>query len=198
MRKNNKQLQNYLGKLKHAAQLANANYQIWWIYKHDREKYIDVMDQYEGFFACSIHAHFLAMLTALCRLYEDRGDTVNLKNFIELIEADGVLSADKVRLLKSPLSLMSGEIKKIKTIKNNVFSHSNPVCEYEQLIKDQHIKYNDFRDLVGNAFDILNEVSLAISKQDVRPYAFAEHATRELLDALPNYKEEQGLKKRSV
>jgi hypothetical protein len=59
---------------------AELNYEIWWVYRgHDtRPKFIDTMSRYPVFFRMSIHAHFLATIVALSRLYETRKDSYNI------------------------------------------------------------------------------------------------------------------------
>jgi hypothetical protein len=57
-----------LEELAQAAYVADSNHNIWRIYKAECEKYDAVRNRYLGFFKASHHAHFVAMLMALCRL----------------------------------------------------------------------------------------------------------------------------------
>jgi len=61
--------------LQDAAIAAGLNYEIWWALKSTRPKYIDVFNRYLGYFSVAIHAHFVALLVALYRIYETRNDT---------------------------------------------------------------------------------------------------------------------------
>ncbi len=75
-------IDSYIKSLRDSIIAAEHNHDIWWIYKNKdtRPKYLDVMNSYLSFFQTSIHAHFVAMVIVLYRLYETRRDTISLPN----------------------------------------------------------------------------------------------------------------------
>ncbi len=77
----------YIGELRHTVSVAVLNYDIWWVYKSDRTRpqYVDTMNRYRIFFTTSLHAHFVALIVALYRLYEKRRDTHNIPGLILVI-----------------------------------------------------------------------------------------------------------------
>ncbi len=72
-------LEDHLEVLFQTVMAARANYTIWWIYKHERPKYIDVLNTYIEFFRVGIHANFVAMLMALYKLGDPRETLPALK-----------------------------------------------------------------------------------------------------------------------
>ena len=61
--------------LQNTIKTANLNYEIWWIYKNKetRELYLDAVKTYPLFFQISFHAHFVAMIVSIYRLYKNNG-----------------------------------------------------------------------------------------------------------------------------
>ena len=90
---NDNEIKNHIKNLQDTIITAYHNYEIWWIYKSKdtRPIYLDVMNKYLAFFSTSIHAHFVAMIVALYRLYETRKDTINIPGLIKLIKEGGYL-----------------------------------------------------------------------------------------------------------
>src|SRR6187455_2633293 len=81
------EVERYVEELRNAVTVAWLNYEIWWIYKSSdtRSEFVDTMNKYNLFFHASIHAHFVALLVALYRLYETRDDTYNIPTFLKLL-----------------------------------------------------------------------------------------------------------------
>ena len=46
------------------------HWEIWWLYKHERPRYVEVMNDYLGFFTSSLSAHFIAMLMNISPCYQ--------------------------------------------------------------------------------------------------------------------------------
>ena len=74
---------------------AVMNYEIWWTYqsKDYKNRYFDIMERYDQFFTASIHAHFVALLVSLYRLYEKRNDSVNFYLLIERLEQGSFMTS---------------------------------------------------------------------------------------------------------
>jgi hypothetical protein len=70
----------FIRELQNTVMVAESNFEIWWVYKdvETRRKYIQSMNRYSEFFRASIHAHFVANVIALYRLYESRHDSINI------------------------------------------------------------------------------------------------------------------------
>jgi hypothetical protein len=69
-------------KVHHALLAARDHYNIWYIYKHDRPKYVDVMDRYLGFFSTSISAQFTAKLLTLSKVLDKKYEKKNKYLFV--------------------------------------------------------------------------------------------------------------------
>src|SRR5712692_2198242 len=83
-------INNYISELRHTVTVAALNYDIWRVYTNpdDRSQYLDTMNRYRLFFTTSIHAHFVAMLVALYRLYETRTDTYNVPSLLRVVREE--------------------------------------------------------------------------------------------------------------
>jgi len=81
------EIDRYIEELRDTVRVAWLNYEIWWVYKSTdtRPEYVDTMNRYPLFFQTSIHAHFVALLVALYRLYETRDDTYNIPTLLKLL-----------------------------------------------------------------------------------------------------------------
>jgi len=78
-------LETYIEEVRHTAEVASLNYEIWWIYKekNSRSKFINVLNRYPMYFQTSIHAHFVALVIALYRPFETRKDSLNLSMLLK-------------------------------------------------------------------------------------------------------------------
>ena len=81
------QIEQYVKEVQHTCLVAGLNYEIWWTYKEkkSRKRFVDILNKYPLFFQTSLHAHFVAMIVALYRLFETRQDTVNFSGLIKLL-----------------------------------------------------------------------------------------------------------------
>jgi len=182
----------YIEELQHTAIVAVFNYEIWWTYKDNesRAKYIDVMDPYTLFFQTSIHAHFVALVIALYRLYETRGDTFNVPGLLAFLERCNDFPGDTLAELKQ----LSDEAKKlwikVCILRNEVFGHRSKKYSVADAFKRAKVKPKELTKLIEKTEDILNKARYPL---DGGSYAFnlrsaaAEHITR-LLDDLKELK----------
>ena len=152
----------YIDELQHTVILAELNYDVWWVYegKETREQFLGAMNDYVSFFTISIHAHFVAMLTALYRLYETRQDTKNIPQLLRLIEAEG--SVDKT-VLKELEERCSSEAKslwlKVSDLRNKAFSHRSKSLSVEEVFQKAAIKPNDLVRLIEVSKELLNKIT---------------------------------------
>jgi hypothetical protein len=84
----------YVAELHHTVTVAALNYEVWWMYSSEdtRPEFVDAMNRYTIFFQTSIHAHFVALLVALYRLYETREDTYNIPSLLQLLRRGSVMT----------------------------------------------------------------------------------------------------------
>jgi len=180
------QFQKYLRELSHTALVASENYEIWWIYKNkeDRPKYIDVMSEYWGFFRASIPAHFIAMLMALSKIYENRNDTMNIYRFLYLIGNGKLIDDTVIKEVNESLEAKKSLIKKICILRSNYFAHISEKLNYDEVLKKANIKYKHFKELIELAQGLLSKISYAYNKGDVLTTGFAKEDTYRLMNTL--------------
>jgi hypothetical protein len=117
----------YISELRHTIKVASWNYEIWWIYSYQesRNKYIKVLNNYTLFFQTSIHAHFVALVVALYRLFETRTDTVNFTQLMKIIKRKQLIEADGIEQIEKDIENLKPIWVKISIIRNEVFAHRN-------------------------------------------------------------------------
>ncbi|RZL97116.1 MAG: hypothetical protein EOO88_63040, partial [Pedobacter sp.] len=103
-------IQKNVDALRQTATEASLNYEIWRVYRDILDQaeiysevgkdYVDRMNAYPLFFQPSIHAHFVATLVALYRLYETRSDTYNIPSFLKLLQHEGIVPEAKLEELR--------------------------------------------------------------------------------------------------
>ena len=96
-------LERYIKELQHTVTTAGFNYDIWWVYKgvDTRPKYVKTMNRYGLFFQTSLHAHFIALLVELYRLYETRKDTFNVPSLLKLLKDQKALPPETLKSLNA-------------------------------------------------------------------------------------------------
>jgi len=115
----------YIEELQHTAVVAALNYEIWWTYKEkeSRAKYVNTMNLYTLFFQTSIHAHFVALLIALYRLYETRDDTLNVPGLLALLEKCDDFPCHALAELKQHCDEAKKLWIKVCILRNKAFGH---------------------------------------------------------------------------
>ena len=100
-----KTIQQDIMELRNTLVVASLNYEIWWFYKEkdNRKKFIDTLRIYKPFFEISLHAHFVAMIIAIYKLFETRSDTVNMHQLIGLLKEEGVIPQRKIQKIESKI-----------------------------------------------------------------------------------------------
>ncbi len=181
-----KRIEEELGGLIHATHVASVNYEIWWVYKSKeyRPKYIGVMNRYSEFFTASIHAHFVAMLMALNKIYENRTDTFNIGKLINMGRDNFLIDAGVLVEIENPLKDNENLIKKIRILRNKHFAHIDDKLDYDTVLKKADIKYKNFRELIDLAYELLGRISYAYNKGSVSPRRFSKKDTLRLLNDL--------------
>ena len=160
-------IDNYISELCHTTIVAWLNYEIWWVYKSKdtRPVYVDVMNKYPLFFQTSIHAHFVALVVALYRLYETRDDTFNIPSLLKTLRNES-------RLPEATLDLLEGIYKneakplwiKVNILRNKAFGHRSVAHTVEEVFEEAKVTPNELRDLVEVTKKLLNKLTYSWNK----------------------------------
>jgi hypothetical protein len=176
------QIDQCIGELRHAAIVAGLNYDIWWVYKGSRERFVDAMNDYLEFFATSIHAHFVALLAALYYIYETRTDTVNVPRLLELLSAEGVLSQTDIAEAKKLYEAAKPLWVKVSILRNEQFMHrASKLNEEDGAFRKANIAPDDFKRLITLTRELLNSIT---HKRDRDTHAFNLSAAQDTVRLL--------------
>ncbi len=185
----------YIEELQHTAVVAALNYEIWWTYKEkeSRAKYVNTMNLYTLFFQSSIHAHFVALLIALYRLYETRDDTLNVRGLLALLEKCHDFPCDALAELKQLSEEANKLWIKVCILRNEVFGHRSKKYSVTDVFKRAKVKPKELRELIEKTEDILNKARYPLDRGSYS-YLFnlrseATEDTTRLLDDLKEFKE---------
>lgn len=178
----------YIENLRGTIITAELNHDIWWIYKSKdtRPKFIDIMNSYLSFFQASNHAHFVAMLIALYRLYETRRDTISLPHLLKILDRDHPLSDNALSSVSELMQKAKPIWKKVGIIRSEVFAHSNDERNTEESFKKAGIKYRHFKELIDLSKTIINNITNDLSRNTHAFNLSAEFDTKRLLTDLLN------------
>ncbi len=176
---------------------AEHNHDIWWIYKSrdTRPKFIDAMNTYLAFFQTSIHAHFVAMIIALYRLYETRRDTISLPQLLKVLDRDHPLSDDAKNRVTGLMQKAKPIWIKIGFVRSEVFAHLSDERSIDDSFKKADLKYRHFKDLIELSKTIINIIT---HDYDRSTHAFnlsAEFHTKALLADLSSLWSQRNKKK---
>jgi hypothetical protein len=159
-------LEQYAKEMRHTANVAWFNYEIWWVYKSadTRPEYLSTMNSYPLFFQTSLHAHFVALLVELYRLFETRQDTYNIPDFLKLLSERGAIPSE----VGASLQDMYDEAKplwvKVSILRNKVFGHRSKAHTVSEAFAEAGVKPDDLRELVEITRRLLNVATQAASQ----------------------------------
>jgi hypothetical protein len=155
----------YIEELRGTANAASLNYEIWRTYNspETRPEYVNTMNVYTLFFQTSIHAHFVALLVALYRLYETRLDTYNIPTLIKLLDKQSSIPAVKIAEIKSSHEITKPIWVKVCILRNNAFAHQSNSSEYSEIFKKADVTPDQLHALVVGTKKLLNKASRAWS-----------------------------------
>lgn len=182
----NVDIDTYIRELQHTVIVAALNYEIWWVFKSQdtRPKYVDTMERYSLFFQTSIHAHFVATLVALYRLYETREDTYNIPSLLRILRDQKVIDQTTLEQLKEMYDKGKPLWVKINVLRNKAFGHRSVAHTIEDVFKEAEVTHDELKQLVETTKEMLNKLSYA---RDRSVHAFnlsAREDTIRLLDDL--------------
>lgn len=180
-------IEQYINELQNALTIAGLNYDIWWLYKEkeNRKRFVDTLNSYPLFFQTSLHAHFLATIIALYRLYETRSDTINMHQLINLLKKEGTIPIEEIQLFESEIQEIKPLWVKVTIIRNNLFGHKSNALDNEDIWKLASVTPNEIKNLIDNSKRILNEMTNLWNKSS---HAFNLSATEDTLQLLEDLK----------
>ncbi|NWG02155.1 MAG: hypothetical protein HXY44_04765 [Syntrophaceae bacterium] len=173
--------------LQYAIIVAELNYEIWWVYKekNSRKLFVAVLDDYPLYFKTSLHAHFVAMVISLYRLYEPRKDTINLPQLLSLLKKHSRISDQEIKSMESDINSMKPLWKKVSILRNNLFGHRSSKLVDDDVWEKASVTPNQFKKLIDDSKRLLNRMTRL---WDRRSHAFNLSATSDTLRLLEDLK----------
>jgi len=183
----------YIKELQNAITVAGLNYEIWWVYKEkdSRKRFVDTLNAYPLFFQTSLHAHFVAMIIALYKLFETRKDSVNVPQLVKIIKDQGSVSEIDIQKIEVEIAQIKSLWVKVSILRNKLFGHKSNALDNEEIWKEAKVTPNEFRKLIDESKKILNQLT---SVWDRSGHAFnlsSKEDTIELLEDLKKLNEER-------
>jgi len=176
----------YIKDLRHTITVAALNYDIWRAYTSEdcRPLYVQTMNSYSPFFQTSLHAHFVALLVALYRLYEKRTDTFNIPFVLRTLKERKALPEDTLESLDRIYEKAKPLWVKVNILRNKAFGHRSSAHTVEGVFKKAGITPNQLRELAELTKELLNELTQAWDKSTYLFDLDAREATFRLLQDL--------------
>ena len=192
----NEEIDKYMSELRQTISVANLHYEVWWVFK-DKEvcnEYLKTVNQYSLFFQTTIHAHFVATIVSLYRVYETRKDTYNIQGLFKRLKKTNFSESKLVELENlykqaKPLWL------KISVLRNKAFGHRNNQLTVSEIFEEAKVKPNEFKELMEVTKKILNITSQEWNQSTHAFNLGAEASTKLLLQDLKKYHELRSNKK---
>ena len=156
----NNKVDKYIEGLHHTLNVAEYNHEIWWTYKEKkyRKLFLSAEEDYPLFFQTSLHAHFIAMVVALYRLFETRDDTINIPNLLKLLEDARKIKPKEINGFKRRIERIKPLWIKIAILRNKVFGHSTNNLNINPW-NEARISRNDIKKLIKRSKKLLNDIS---------------------------------------
>lgn len=161
---------------------ASLNFDIWWGLKNkNRAAFAQTMNTYPLFFATSIHAHFVALIIALYKLFETRSDTSNFGNLIKQATASKPIQPDTLKKIQATQSDAKRLWKKVCILRHEVFAHANADKSPDEIFQNANITPNELGKLVSLSKYLINTITYELTETT---HAFNLSATDETVSLL--------------
>lgn len=182
-------VENHINNLWNTVITAEHNHDIWWIYKSKdtRPKFLDTMNEYLSFFKTSIHAHFVAMIIALYRLYETRHNTINIPRLLQFLERNHPLSNDTVNSINELMAQAKPIWIKVGIIRSEIFAHLTNERNVEESFQKAKIQYGQFKELIELSKKLTNKIGQDYNRNTHAFNLSSISDTEALLTDLSNY-----------
>jgi hypothetical protein len=183
------EIDRYIGELQQTMIVAVVNYDIWRVFTDTRSKYAEAMEIYNQFFRTSIHAHFVALVIAVYRLYEtkpSRGktDTFNIPTLLTKLTNSGDIPASVIVQLNETQSKVEPIWNKIKILRNRVFGHRSQAHTIPELFQEAAITPNELDRIIELTKSLLNTLTYSWNRSTYPFDTDAKEDTIRLLDDL--------------
>ncbi len=181
------EINSHVAEFQHAIVVAELNYDIWWVYKekNNRRKYLNILNNYPLFFQTSLHAHFVALIIALYRLYETRKDSLNIPQLIRLFKQHNVLSHAEIKEIETDIARIRPYWLKVKTLRNDMFGHKSNQLNDNDIWKQAAITPNELKKLIDDSKVLVNKITHLFAKSR---HAFNLSATDDTIQLLEDLK----------
>ena len=181
------EIQKNVKELQHAITVAGLNYEVWWVYKEkeSRKCFVDTLNAYGIFFQTSLHAHFVAMIVSLYRIYETRKDTINLPQLFKLLKDESSMPSHEIERIESEIEKIKPLWIKVSILRNNMFGHRSNVFDHAGIWKKANITASQLKELIDETKRILNEVTVLWNRSS---HAFNLTATEDTMRLLGDLK----------
>lgn len=179
------QINKYLKDLQQTVIAAERNYEIWWTYKEkeSRKKYIDTMNLYSFFFETSIHAHFVALVIAVYRLFDTCHSTINIRALIDLVKKHNIIPQPDIKTIETFYQQAEPIWRKVKILRHKVFAHRSNKLSAKEAFKRAQINANELKNLIDTTKSILNKITKILGGSDI-PHTEVSGDIVRLLDDL--------------
>ncbi len=178
--KNVKELQN-------ALTVAGLNYEIWWVYKEkeSRKHFVDTLNDYPLFFQTSLHAHFVAMIVSIYRIFETRKDTINMPQLVKQLRKSNTIPTEDLKKIDSDIEKLKPLWIKVSVIRNKMFGHRTNTMDQDGIWEEANVTPNQFKHLIDDSKNILNDLTSLWNRSG---HAFNLSATKDTVDLLEDLK----------
>ena len=183
----NGKIQNSVRELRHTITVSKLNYEIWHIYKEKENR--TIIEIYPLFFKTSLHAHFVAMIVSLYRLYETRPDTVNIHQLIKLLKIEDSIPNPELKRIESEIKKIKPSWIKISDLRNYMFAHRSNALDYDEILKKAKVKPCQLKQLIDESKRILNEITLLWNRSSLGSGLSSTKDTVNLLEDLKQLNE---------
>lgn len=183
----NGKIQNSVQELQRTITVSRLNYEIWRIYQEKENRAI--LEIYSLFFKTSLHAHFVAMIVSLYRLYETRKDTVNLPQLIKLLKIKGSIPNPEFKRIESEIKKIKPLWIKVSVLRNYMFAHRSNALDYDKIFKKAKVKPCQLKQLIDESKRILNEITLLWNRSSLGSGLSSTKDTVNLLEDLKQLNE---------
>ena len=187
----NDELTENVNELQNALTVAGLNYEIWWVYKEkeSRKRFVDTLNTYPLFFQTSLHAHFVAMIVSIYRLYETRKDTINMPQLIKKLKNQNTISNQDIKRIKSDIEQIKPLWVKVSVLRNKMFGHRSNALDHDGIWEEANVTPNQFKKLIDESKRILNEITSLWNRSG---HAFNLTATKDTVELLEDLKRLSG------
>ena len=187
----NDELTENVKELQNALTVAGLNYEIWWVYKEkeSRKRFVDTLNTYPLFFQTSLHAHFVAMIVSIYRLYETRKDTINMPQLIKKLKNQNTISNQDIKRIKSDIEQIKPLWVKVSVLRNKMFGHRSNALDHDGIWEEANVTPNQFKKLIDESKRILNEITSLWNRSG---HAFNLTATKDTVELLEDLKRLSG------